>query len=141
MRRAKKKKKRGGGLQSPSVWLRWSLVRGERIEAGLRVTTRWKVVESVEAEEREAADGSFLQQKRCWREAATATGTRKEKVPACSETPAPVGEAVVLAEPLKVPGAMVVALELEVEFPVVASVLFWETTCVDKHMANTITPS
>lgn len=69
------------------------------------------------------------------------TGIRKEMAPACSETPAPVG-LVVLAEMLCMSVAMVVALGLEVEFPpAVASVLFWDTTCVDKHMANTITPS
>lgn len=49
------------------------------------------------AEEREEAAGSELQQERCRREAATMTGTRREKVPALSETPAPVGE-VELAE-------------------------------------------
>lgn len=59
------------------------------------------------------------------------TGSRREKIPACSETPAPVG-LVELAE-LKVSVAMVVALRLEpplVEFPpAVGSVVFWETTC------------
>lgn len=69
------------------------------------------------------------------------TGSRRETVPACSETPAPVGE-VELAELLKVSVAMVVVLGLEVEFPLaVGFVLFWETTCVDKHMANTSTPN
>lgn len=69
------------------------------------------------------------------------TGIRKETVPACSETPAPAG-LVVLAELLWVSVAMVVVLGLEVEFlHAVGFVMFWETTCVDKHIANTITPS
>lgn len=56
------------------------------------------------------------------------TGSRREKDPACSEMPAPVGE-VVLVELLNVSVAMVVALRLElVELtPAVGAVEFWET--------------
>lgn len=66
------------------------------------------------------------------------TGIRKETVPASSETPLPTG-AVVLAALLWVFVAMVVAFWLRVEFAIARVV--WETTCVDKHMVNKITPS
>lgn len=53
------------------------------------------------------------------------TGTRKDKVPGCSETPAPV-EVVELAELLKVPVAMVVVLALEVAFSDAAAAVTFE---------------
>lgn len=60
------------------------------------------------------------------------TGIRKEKVPACSEMPAPV-VSVVLAELLLVSVAMVVALGLElVEFIDIGSVLLSAACCNNK---------
>lgn len=63
------------------------------------------------------------------------SGSRKEKVPGCSGTPAPVG-AVPLVELLKVSVGMVVEFGLEVEVPFVESVLFWETTCWELKMIS-----
>lgn len=87
---------------------------------------------------RRVDQGLWVQQKQCRSQVAMTMGSRREKWLDCSDMPTPVGE-VELAELLYVSVTMV-ELTLEPTPGGLPDVVFWETTCVDKHIANTITP-